>query len=237
GDGDVHLTRRANLQVRGLPTRAGDLPPEAVEAIEAAGLLPSRTLELVRNVMVSPQTGLGGGRADLRPVAAELDRRLCADPALAQLPGRFLYVLDDGRGDLVGRSTDLGLVALDGSTAQLRIGSSGWGAVTRLGDAARALTSLASQFLAARGSGPGALWHVDELPRPLVPPVARLAATEETAPALPHAPVEGGEHVSAPDGVVDHALARRLVDGLGAGDELVVTPWNGVLVPDPEETP
>jgi precorrin-3B synthase len=237
GDGDVHLTRRANLQVRGLPTRAGDLPPEAVEAIEAAGLLPSRTHELVRNVMVSPQTGLGGGRADLRPVATELDQRLCADPALAQLPGRFLYVLDDGRGDLVGRSTDLGLVALDGSTAQLRIGSSGWGAVTRLCDAARALTSLASQFLAARGSGPRALWHVDELLRPLVPPVPRLAATEVTAPALPHGPVEGGEHVSAPDGVVDHALARRLVDGLGAGDELVVTPWNGVLVPDPEETP
>ena len=104
-DGNVHLTRRANLQVRGLPWRNDQLPADVVAAIEATGLLPSRTHELVRNVMVSPLTGLHGGLVDLRPVATELDQRLCADRALARLPGRFLFVLDDGRGDRVGRST------------------------------------------------------------------------------------------------------------------------------------
>jgi precorrin-3B synthase len=239
GDGDVHLTRRANLQLRGLPTREQAVAPEVVEAIEATGLLPSRTHELVRNVMVSPQSGLSGGRADLQPVAAELDERLCADERLAGLSGRFLFVLDDGRGDLVDRSTDLGLVALDETTAQLRVGSSGWGPVVQLSRAADALTELALRFLAVRGAGPGAAWHVDELPEPLAPEVPRHPATRVSAPALPHGPVGGGEHVAAPAGVVDRALAAHLAglaSGLAAGDgrELVVTPWHGVLVPTEE---
>ena len=123
GDGDVHLTRRANLQLRAMPTEDDGLPDEVVEAIASTGLLPSRTHELVRNVMVSPQTGLAGGRADLRPLSDELDRLLCQDETLAALPGRFLFVLDDGRGDLVDRTCDLGLVALDdddGSAARRR---------------------------------------------------------------------------------------------------------------------
>lgn len=231
GDGDLHLTRRANLQLRGLPTHGGELVPEVVQAIEATGLLPSRTHELVRNLMVSPQTGLSGGRTDLRPVAAELDERMCANPRLAELPGRFLIVLDDGRGDLVGRSTDLGLVALDATSAQLRVGSTGWGPVVRLASAARALTDLALRFLDERGDGPEAPWHVDELTQPLTDPLPRDAATRVTSPALPFGRVAGGEHVAAPLGVVDRALAGDLV---GHDRELVVTPWRGVLVPSEE---
>ena len=164
GDGDLHLTGRANLQLRALPATDGALAPEVVDAIAATGLLPSPAHELVRNVMVSPQTGLAGGRADLRPVAAELDALLCATPELARLPGRFLFVLDDGRGDLVDRSLDLGLVALDAETAQLRMGSRAWGPVVPLTEAAPALSGLARAFLRVRGDGADAPWHVDELP-------------------------------------------------------------------------
>ncbi|MGL5860247.1 MAG: hypothetical protein ACRCY9_03195, partial [Phycicoccus sp.] len=123
GDGRLHVTSRANLQLRGLPERPrGALPPEVRAALQETGLLPSPTHELVRNILGSPQTGLAGGRADLRPVAAHLDTLLCANPGLAGLPGRFLFVLDDGRGDLLDREADLGLVALDDVTAQLRVG-------------------------------------------------------------------------------------------------------------------
>ncbi len=231
GDGDIHLTRRANLQLRGLPTRAGDLLPEVVRSIEATGLFPSRSHELVRNLMVSPQSGLSGGRTNLRPVAAELDRLLCAHPRLAGLPGRFLFVLDDGRGDLAARSTDLGLVALDATSAQVRIGSTGWGPVIELVAAAQALTELALRFLDERGGGARAPWHVDELAQPLADPCPRVAATKVTCPALPPGPVGGGEHVTPPDGVVDGALAGLLA---GHDRELVVTPWRGVLVPSEE---
>jgi len=215
-DGDVHVTGRGNLQLRGL----GDVSAALVREIEATGLLPSRSHELVRNVMASPQTGLAGGRADLRPVVAELDRLLCADPLLATLPGRFLFVLDDGRGDLADRATDLGLVALDDGYAQLRVGSS-WGAVVPIADAAGALVDLARRFLAVRGVGPEAPWHVAELPGPLVdapPPDPRALVA---APPLAYGAVPGGWHVEARDGLLDPAL----VD-----DALVVTPWHGVLV-------
>ncbi|GAB3763880.1 precorrin-3B synthase [Nocardioides ginsengisegetis] len=228
GDGDLHVTGRANLQLRALPWSGGELSPAVVAAIEATGLLPSRSHELVRNVLVSPATGLAGGRADLRPVAAALDALLCSDPALAALPGRFLFVLDDGRGDLVGRSCDLGLVALSATTGQVRIGSHGWGAVLPMADAPLALVTLARQFLGCRGTGPTAPWHVDELPADALPLLPRDPQVPVATGPAAYGVVAGGEHVPAPDGVLSPALVARLA---GRAPELVVTPWRGVLVP------
>jgi precorrin-3B synthase len=230
GDGDVHLTRRANLQLRAMPTDDDGLPTEVVEAIAATGLLPSRSHELVRNVMVSPQTGLAGGRTDLRAVASELDRLLCAEESLASLPGRFLFVLDDGRGDLVERSCDLGLVALDNTSAQLRVGE-GRGPVVPLDEAAGELVELARRFLVVRGGGADAPWHVDELAEPLAAAVDVDPRTPNGCPPLPHGVVEGGTHVAVPGGVLAPPALRRLAPHA----ELVVTPWHGVLVPDGEE--
>lgn len=231
GDGDLHLTGRANLQLRALPQQPdGSLPPGVLAALEATGLVPSRTHDLARNVMASPLTGLSGGRADLRPVLEELDAALQADRALGALPGRFLHVLDDGRGDLLDQPGDLGLVALDASTAQLRHGWStardGWGATVPLSGAADALVALARAFLAARGEGPTAAWHVTELTEPRA-----VAAPQDPDPRVPTAPAEplahGGAHVAAPGGVLGPALVAALV---ARGEQLVVTPWRGVLV-------
>jgi precorrin-3B synthase len=227
GDGDLHLTGRANLQLRGLPLEDDQLTESAVQGIEATGLLPSRSHELVRNVMVSPQSGLAGGRADLRAVAARLDLLLLADPDLADLPGRFLFVLDDGRGDLL-RSCDLGLVALDATTAQLRVGET-WGAVVALSEAADALHQLARRFTALRGSGVTAAWHVIEVSAPLSPSRPADPRLPEPSPALPYGPVAGGQHVAAPAGVLSPSLVADLAYR-GAPD-LLVTPWRGVLVP------
>ena len=229
GDGYVHLTARANLQLRGLPTDDGGIPADLVTAIEATGLLPSRTHELVRNIMVSPQTGMAGGRADLRPVVDELDRLLCADPRLAALPGRFLFVLDDGRGDLAGRTLDLGGMAVSATEVQLRIGSTYWSSLVPIPKVAGAIRRLARTFLDARGTGPAAPWHVDELMEQPIPTGERHPATYVAQEPLPYGAVPGGEHVAAPDGRLDRALAERLAAG---GPVLVVTPWRGVLVPE-----
>jgi len=223
GDRDLYLTARANLQLRALPLDRGALPAGVVEAISATGLLPSRSHELARNVMVSPLTGRRGGRADLRPVAAELDRLICATPALATLPGRFLFTLDDGRGDLVDREPDLGLVALDATTAQLRIGARGWGAVVRLPEAPRALVDLASRFLDLRGDAVTAAWHVDELGAPIAATTPRDPRTRVAEPPLPF----DERHLPAPDGVLSPDLVTRLT---APGHDLVVTPWRGVLL-------
>ena len=246
GTGRIHLTGRANLQLRSLPGRGGRLDREVLDALERTGLLPSLTHELVRNVMVSPRTvppgertgtpdtpARVGGRANLRPVAAALDELLCATPRLASLPGRFLFVLDDGRGDLLQRSCDLGLVALDGYLAQLRVGK-GWGPLTPVDRSPTTLVELAEKFLDERGDDPAAPWHVAELPWPLtdpVPPDPRLPAP---APPLPYGPLpEGGRHVPVPEEGLDRSTAEALAgEAPAAGPgELVVTPWRGVLVP------
>jgi precorrin-3B synthase len=226
GDGRIHLTGRANLQLRGLPGQQGALARDVLAAIEDTGLLPTRTHELVRNVMVSPQTGLAGGRADLRPLAGDLDRLLRADARLARLPGRFLFVLDDGRGDVVDRPADLGLVALDDLTAQIRVGG-GWGELVPLGSAAAAIADLALRFVARRGSGPAAVWHVAELPTPLVPGVPPDPRAPDPVGPLPFGDMPGGRHVPAADGLVRADVERLTADV----PEVVVTPWRGVLVP------
>ncbi|GHD23292.1 hypothetical protein [Nocardiopsis kunsanensis] len=242
GDGRVHVTVRANLQLRALPGQEGGLAPEVADALRSTGLLPSLTHELVRNVMVSPGSGLWGGRADLRPVSAELDRLLCSSPHRAALPGRFLFVLDDGRGDLTERSCDLGLTALDPDRAQLRVGDR-WGPVTALDEAPEALASLTDRFLERRGEGPAAAWHVTELPGPLTglgPPDPRLPPP---ACPLPYGPVPGGgRHVPVPDSGLDRPAIDALAEearSAGHGT-LIVTPWRGVLVPgvpDPDPVP
>ncbi|MGV0625484.1 nitrite reductase [Mycolicibacter minnesotensis] len=227
-DGSIHLTGRANIQLRGLPGRGGALTPEALAAVASTGLLPSRSHELVRNIVVSPQTGHGGGRADLRPVAARLDALLCGDPALAALPGRFLFVLDDGRGDVLDRPADVGLVALTDTHVQLRIGDR-WGPVIGIDGAAARLVELAGAFQAARGAGPDAPWHIRELAGPLERSVAADSRVPAPSGPLPFGDVPGGVHVPVPDGVLTGHHGRSLTPH----GELVVTPWHGVFIPQP----
>ena len=223
GDGRVHLTTRANLQLRALPSADGDLPAEVVESIRATGLLPHPSHELVRNVLVSPLTGLHGGRADLRPVTAELDERMCATPSLAKLPGRFLLVLDDGRGDLTDRSCDLGLVALDADTVQLRIGSAHWGPVVPLAEAAARLNGLARAFQQVRGSDEQAAWHVDELPQPPASQDADPRALVRSEPPPYGEVAQGIAHVEVAGGVVERKFSLTLPE------RLVVTPWKSLI--------
>jgi precorrin-3B synthase len=230
GDARVRVTGRANLQLRGLPWSDGALPDSVVTAIEATGLLPSRTHDLARNVMTSPLTGLVGGLADLRPVTAALDARMLAEPALADLPGRFLFTLDDGRGDLADRHRDLGLVALDAGTCRLR-GGTAWAGVIDLADAPTALVGLALLFLSRRGAGPDAAWHVDELDSPLSRGFDTPSPGGVSGPLrLAYGPVEGLPglaHVAVGDEGIDPATA---VAWAARTAEAVITPWHGILV-------
>lgn len=217
GDGRVRLTGRANLQLRALPAPDGVLPEEVVAAIEATGLLPSRTHDLARNILCSPQTGRAGGRADLRPVVRDLDAAIRASALLAGLPGRFLFTLDDGRGDVRGRHLDLGLDALDATTARLRVGA-GRGDVVALDQAAGVLVGLAEEFVRSRGTGPDAPWHVDE---------AFAGREKGTGMPLPYGSVPGGEHLPVGEDGFDAPTAAAWA---ARATEVVITPWQGVLV-------
>ncbi|WP_437085167.1 nitrite reductase [Streptomyces sp. enrichment culture] len=132
GDGHIDLTSRGNAQLRGLGASCGG---ELAAVLDRAGLLPAPGHERVRNVVASPLTGLDGrGRADVAPWVARLDRELCAEPAAAALSGRFLFAVDDGRGDVLSLSADVNVLAQGGGRALLWLGA-GDGAPGRPGTA------------------------------------------------------------------------------------------------------
>ena len=105
GNGCVDLTARGNVQLRGIRAdEADDLAGRAA----SVGLLPAPDHDRARNITASPLAGLAG-HPDLRRLVRALDYTVRADPALAALPGRFLFCLDDGTGRAGLSGCDVGL--------------------------------------------------------------------------------------------------------------------------------
>ncbi|MFD9034414.1 cobalamin biosynthesis protein CobG [Streptomyces sp. NPDC059567] len=235
GDGRVAVTSRGNVELRGLDGGCG---AELADRLTEAGLLPSSTHERVRNIVASPTAGLDGlGHADVQLWARELDALLCAAPWTAALSGRFLFALDDGRGDVARLGGDVTLIA-GGRSVRLRVGDRVFRVATA--DAPRAALAAAGAFLeAARDAGNGA-WRVRELPQGQQPDLAAALARAGVdahpvvpAPPLPHAapprpgPLGGNAlHVLAPLGRLTAAQLRALLPA----DEVRLTPWRGAVV-------
>jgi precorrin-3B synthase len=95
GNGHIDLTRRANLQLRGLTE---DRLPELRIELPKLGLLdPDMEIEAVRNVMVAPLAGLDPNQSfDVRPIARAIDDALTSDKRLHALPGKFGLLVDGG---------------------------------------------------------------------------------------------------------------------------------------------
>ncbi len=213
GDGAVHLTSRGNLQLRGV---RGD---GLVRRLSGAGLLPSPAHERVRNYLASP------GSAWCGRLAAELDAAVCARPELAALPGRFLFALDDGSGDVSAEGADVCWRALGPGTGALLLAGVDTGLRIPATRAVAALVLAAGTFVAVRGDA----WRVRESPEAAVALTAAVAGQGEfTAPVdLPASkPVPGD--VFPLFGLLSAARLRLLATCSG---ELVVTPWRSVVLP------
>lgn len=239
GDGRLELTSRANVQIRGLDARG---PRELSDRLFGAGLLPSMAHERVRNILASPLSGLDEeSRYDVLPVAAELDRGLCARPGLAELPGRFLFALDDGRGDLAEVRADVAVRALDQRSAVLSLGNRGvrvaWAEVPEL------MLAAAEAFLAVRDQE----WRIAEVPGGEERILERLGLRADDALDSSTTRVAAGVHgtalvVTVPLGSLtqDQAAAlagaagvgadRTAGDGASAAGGVRVTPWRSVVV-------
>lgn len=221
GDGRLELTSRANVQLRGLDA---DGPRELSDRLFRAGLLPSIPHERVRNIMASPLSGLDReSRYDVMPVAAALDEALCDRPALAELPGRFLFALDDGRGDLAEVQADVAVRALDDETALLSIGDRGaqvgWAAVPEL------MVAAAEAFLQLREQE----WRIAEVADGAERILERLGLQ-----AFELAPVETTRVVAGVHGtalVVTVPLGSLTQEQAAVLGQVRVTPWRSLVVP------
>lgn len=228
GSGTLELTARGNVQIRGITDATA-----VAEAVAAADLLPSATHERVRNLVASPLSGRVGGRADVRQWVIELDAAIQADPALAALPGRFWFSLDDGRGDVSGLAADVGVQVLEDGVALL-LADHHTGVRLAPDDVVQALIGVALKFVEVRGNA----WRIAELAdfTVLFPGAERAArvAPVTTSP-VGWIPQDNGRVALAavvPLGVLAADVAELLA---AIGKPLVVTPWRSVLVCDLDE--
>ncbi|VEG40828.1 precorrin-3B synthase [Mycolicibacterium flavescens] len=229
GAGTLELTSRGNLQIRGV-TDTGAV----AEAVAAAGLLPSPTHERVRNIVASPLSGRVGTAADIRGLVTELDDAIQADPELATLPGRFLFGIDDGRGDISGLAPDIGLHGAAADAALLLAGRD-TGVRVPMQTAVSTMVDVARRFAATRQNA----WRVKELSETgallggLVPSVEPGTVW----PAVTRPPVgwlqQHDGRIALGAAVPLGVLPARTAEFLAAIEApMVITPWRSMLVFD-----
>ncbi len=149
-DGSLDLTARASVQLRGVRpdklTALGD-------ALIAAGLLPSIAHDRVRNIVASPFAGVDRAECiDPRPVVRALSVGLIADPVLAALPAKFVFVVDGGGRPFPSSRPDIALRALatpHGPRFQVVLGGTATGRAFAPGDAHVVALAVARAALAA----------------------------------------------------------------------------------------
>jgi sulfite reductase beta subunit-like hemoprotein len=241
GNGIAELTSRANLQIRGLPEQAAE---PVARLLADAGLLPSSEHELVRNVLASPLAGRHpAALAPTDAVVSELDRELCSDALFSDLPGRFLFAVDDGSGLALGARADIELAAEGAAVFRLCLAGAATSilvpaerAATAALNAARAFVEVAARSherpwrIAEVAGGPSAIAEL--LGGRIVAAEARAAAT--LSPGL-IVQSDGRVAVTAlpPLARLDPASLESLRTlAAGAGVELRLSPWRTLTLCD-----
>ncbi|TSE01629.1 precorrin-3B synthase [Skermania sp. ID1734] len=232
--GSLELTSRGNVQLRAV-TDADELRTR----LSDVGLLPSSTHERVRNIVASPLSGRVGGVGDIESLIGGLDAALQAEPVLADLPGRVLFSLDDGRGDVSGLGADIGLHAVAPDDFALVLAGVDSGARVSRADAVDVMAHAAKEFVALRDTE----WRLREIENGAQSVLAALCREPtdtpiEFSPAMP--PVgwidqdDGGVTLGA--AVKFGSLDARTAQFLAAVERPVVfTPWRTVVLSDLDE--
>ncbi len=241
GNGNLELTSRGNIQLRQVRDAS-----ELAQRLGEAGLLPSDTHERVRNIVASPLSGRVGGFADVHGLAIDLDTGLRRDPLLADLPGRVLFTLDDGRGDVSTLRGDIGIHAVGAGDFALLLAGADTGLRVTAGEAVDVMLDAARGFLDLRGTSDTGQWRLHEIP----------GGVESVVEALDRSPVgqplELGATHAIPIGWLDQdnglvtlgagvplgTLSARTTEFLAAVERPVyVTPWRSLVITDLDEGP
>ncbi|MFI6470745.1 cobalamin biosynthesis protein CobG [Streptomyces sp. NPDC050516] len=244
GDGHLGITSRGNAELRGIGDSCGT---GLAELLRHTALLPSERHERIRNIVASPLAGLDGlGHGTLHPWLRELDTLLCGRDWTTALSGRFLFALDDGRGDVAGLGADVTLLAQAEGTAVVRVGASALRVAAA--DAPRAALEAARAFLATAAAADTGAWRVRELPPghevALADALAHAGIPAEPTPVPDaHATAPEPGTAAAPDGtyavivapVLGRVTSAQLRALAGPGGEVRITPWRGFVLPGFDE--
>ncbi len=256
GNGQIDLTRRANLQIRGVkPTTLQPLQ-QALRELDLLDVAPEA--EAVRNIIVSPLAGRDpSAPADGRSQTDRLARGLGRDARLWSLPPKFGFLIDDGSAVPVrGTRMDLAIharISHHGATEWHVLADAPEGP-RLLGSAASAdvmpiLLDLALAFIELSRTHP--VRRIRDLPAAARAALDRAAtgrlkpatATEDGSahrtaaatgiimPAHSGSPLAVG--MAAPFGRLEAGTLRRLSDSLSSIDisELRLSPWRAVYLP------
>ena len=249
GNGQIDLSSRANLQLRGV--RDDTLPGLTAELERLEILDASAEAETIRNVIASPLAGLDpAALLDIRPVTIALEARLTNDTALHVLPGKFGFLIDDGGAlPLAGVSADIRFTASatpDGPRFQIALGGAEDAPIgaCEAADLPECAARLAKAFLTLRSETPAR--RMRELVRSVgVAAIARAAtismqdgAGAERSCAIDHVI---GHHglghmafvgVALPFGRLSGEALEHLakVAAHHGATELRLTPWRAILV-------
>ncbi|MGW5226102.1 precorrin-3B synthase [Nocardia niigatensis] len=239
-DGNIELTSRGNVQLRQVRDAAA-----LTERLTGAGLLPSATHERVRNIVASPLSGRIGGWTDVHPLVPALDGGLRAHPRLAELPGRVLFTLDDGRGDVSGLGGDIGVHALDENTYALLLAGNDSGIRVSPADAVDLMLAAAHGFLELRDGQ----WRLHEIPQGSARLTDHLLAARPDLdasgdpielPVRQDIPIgwlnQDDDKVALGAGVRLGSLPARTAEFIAAVERPVfLTPWRSLVLADLDE--
>jgi precorrin-3B synthase len=218
GNGLIDITRRANLQIRGV-TQADW--PAMLEQLVTTGLVDARAEdEKRRNILVAPDWTSGD---DTHRIAMQLQDRL---PDLPELPGKVGFVIDAGPVRMLANEPGDFRVerGIDGTLIVRADGRKHGLAVTH-GEECDALVALACWFAHSGGAQSGRMArHEVPLPSDLTggtPPAPQGAII------LPGA-YQAGMAYGLPFGRIEAGVLRAACpDGA-----LRITPWRTILMED-----
>ena len=228
GNGQLELSGRANLQLRGV-TEASHRP--LLSDLAALGVLDSDlTLESRRNILLSPFWTADDGTTLL---AAALKSRLMDLP---DLPGKFGHVIDIGPNRVLAEASgDLRLERGVSGGLILRADGAALGQPVTPKTAIPALIALAHWFVDHGGITQGRGRMRALIQRALIQPT--LTQRGPTPPKATEAPVAAA--AAPPPGTTPHGIlaafefgsitADTLTALAGLGHSLRLTPWRMVL--------
>ncbi len=231
GNGQIDLSARANLQLRGVSYAT---QPPLLAALAARGLLDANAeAEAVRNVLVSPFAGVAGP-LDLRPIARALEAELSSNARLWKLPGKFGFSLDAGPYPLGELGTDVAFEAIDASSFCVRLAGA---SASPLGPVAAetlvaVAVAVAEAFLALE---PTSRRMREAVGRFGIEALGKAAGLAPMEPSIPRQARPLADLLSVHESFASAALpfgrihARDLRTLGSAGASLRLTPWRIIL--------